>query len=223
MTKILKFGLLIYFGAVIVFAFIKPPPLTGQTWSDGSRIFYFHVPQAFVAFVAFATSMIYSILYLKRRNPLDDRKAALSVELGLVFCILATLTGAIFARIAWGSYWNWDPRETSILILLLIYAAYFALRQSVTDERRRASFSAVYLILAFVAVPVFGLVLPRVYESLHPSDTIVSGGSIDLRGYVAAIFFSSMACFLAIYYWLFNLGGRVISLEYKRLEELDAG
>lgn len=223
MTTILKFGLLIYLGAVIVYAFIKPPPMSGQVWSEGSRIFYFHVPQAFVSFVAFAVSMIYSILYLKRRDPLDDRKAALSVELGLVFCVLATLTGSVFAKIAWGSYWNWDPRQTSILILMLIYAAYFALRQAVTDERRRASFSAVYLILAFVAVPVFGFILPRVYESLHPSDTIVAEGQIDIRGYVAAIFFSSLACFLAIYYWLFNLGGRVISLEHKHLEELDAG
>jgi heme exporter protein C len=214
----LKISLLVYMGVVIVLSFIMPPPLPGQTWSEASRIFYYHVPQALIAFVAFASATVYGVIHLKRKDLLADGKAALAAEFGLMFCILATITGAIFARIAWGSFWNWDPRETSILILLIIYGAYFALRQGVTQPERRATFSSVYLILAFVTVPFLGFVIPRIHESLHPGDTLVSGGMINIGGHVAFIFFSAVFCFLCIYLWMFNIGSRILRLEQNRME-----
>ena len=216
---LLKILLFIYMGMVIVLSFIMPPPLPGQTWSEASRIFYYHVPQALVSFVAFGYAFVYSIIYLKTKNLSADGRAALAAELGVVYCILATITGSIFAKVAWGSFWNWDPRETSILILLIIYGAYFALRQSVVRPERRAAFSAVYLILAFVTVPFLGFIVPRTYESLHPENTLIAGTGINIGGPVAFIFFSSLICFLGIYIWMFNIGGRILKLEQKRLED----
>jgi heme exporter protein C len=217
-VTILKILLFVYMSVVIVLSFITPPPMSGQTWSEASRIFYYHVPQAFVAFIAFGYAMVYGIIYLRKKDLLSDGKAALAAELGTIFCVLATITGSVFAKIAWGSFWNWDPRETSILILLIIYGAYFALRQAVAQPERRAAFSAVYSIMAFVTVPFFGFVVPRIAQSLHPEDTFVSASSINIGGHVAFIFFSLLFCFLCIYIWLFNIGSRIIRLEQKQLE-----
>lgn len=215
----LKILLLLYMSLVIVLSFVYPPPLSGTDWAEASRIFYYHVPQALVSFVAFAFAAIYSILYLRRKRLLDDGKASLAAGLGIVFCIVATITGSIFARVAWGSFWNWDPRQTSILILLTIYGAYFALRQAVTQPERKAAFSAVYAILSFAAVPFFGILFPRINESLHPENTIVSNGSINVEGYVAFIFFSALFCFFCLFLWIFNTGGRILKLEQRRLED----
>lgn len=219
MANALKILLFLYMSLVIVLSFVYPPPMPGLDWADASRIFYFHVPQALISFVAFALAMVYSIIYLRTKNLEADGKAALAAELGMVFCILATLSGAVFARVAWGAFWNWDPRETSILILLVIYGAYFALRQSIVQLDRRASFSAVYSILAFATVPFLGFIVPRAYESLHPENTLVAQGGINLNGYVAFIFFSALFCFLCLYFWLFFIGSRVLKLEQRRLEE----
>jgi len=171
-----------------------------------------------VSFVSFGVAMVFAVLYLRKKDFMHDERAALAAELGIIFCILATVTGSIFAKVAWGAFWNWDPREPSILLLLMVYGAYFALRQSVTDPRRRAAFSSVYLVLAFATVPFFGFVLPRLYESLHPTGTLVSEGKISLSGYVALVFYMSMAGFTILFIWLFSIGNRVLRLKHMMLE-----
>jgi heme exporter protein C len=137
---------------VILAAFFYAPSATGFK-GESARIVFFHVPQAWVAVLAFCVNLVASIRYLRKRNPLDDARAAAAARLGLVFSVLATVTGSIFANVMWNSFWNWDPREVSIVILLLIYAAYFALREAIPDEERRASLSAAYAVLAFVTMP----------------------------------------------------------------------
>jgi len=214
---VLKYFLGPWFCLTIILAFVTEKPVSG--YGDEFRIFYFHVPLALVAFLAFLISLIYSIRYLKYKQASDDLKAASSAELGLVFGILATLTGSIFARIAWGAFWNWDIRQTSILVLLAVYGAYFALRGAVEPEDRRATFSAVYAILAFAAVPIFGLIIPRMYQSLHPSDALISGGGLALGTTVAVVFFCSMIAFVLLYIWLFNLKWRMVLLERSQLEK----
>jgi len=163
--------LLLFLGmsAMIVVSFTTPAPQ--KTIGESSRIFYYHIPQAWICVLAFAMAMFYSIQYLRTKQQHYDDRAAEAAALGLVFCILATLTGSIFAKVTWGSFWNWDPRETSIFILLLIYGAYFALRGAVEAEERRAALSAVYAIFAFVTVPFLIFVVPRVVPSLHPADS----------------------------------------------------
>src|SRR5687768_13445842 len=127
--------------AVILAAFLYAGEARGFV-TGVARIIFFHVPVAMMATIAFWTSMVYAIHYLRRRETLADLKSVCAAELGLLFCLLATITGSIFAKIMWNSFWNWDPRETSILVLLLIYGAYFGLRSAVEDEERRASLAA---------------------------------------------------------------------------------
>ncbi len=213
----LKIFLFLLLAAVIVLSFVTPKPVRG--YGEEFRIFYYHVPCAIVSFIAFAVNLVYSIMYLRTKNLLYDLKAASAAEIGILFGVLATVTGAIFAKIAWGAYWNWDIRQTSIVVLLAVYGAYFALRASVEPEERRGAFSAVYAILAFIAVPTFGFIVPRLYQSLHPRGTIVSQGKIALGGTVAVIFFGSLIAFTILFFWLFNLRWRAGLLERSHLEK----
>src|SRR5438876_7480425 len=137
-----KYILFIWIAAVICCALLLPIPYI-PALGDRARILYFHVPIAWVTVVAFLTAMMYGIQYLRTKDILYDYKAASAAGIGLVFCILATVTGSIWAKFNWGSFWNWDPRETSIFLLLLIYGAYFALRSATESEETRAKLSSV--------------------------------------------------------------------------------
>jgi len=158
---LIKIGLGIYMVVVIIAAFIYAPAAAGL--GDLSRIIYFHVPLAWVGVLAYLVAMIDSWKYLKTENLEFDNKAVVSAEIGLVFTILATITGAIFARYSWGVYWNWDPRQTSIFFLLMIYGAYFVLRSSIEEEEKRARLASVYCIIAFISVPLLVFIIPRLY------------------------------------------------------------
>ena len=115
---------------------------------EKARNIFFHVPVAWTTVVAFLVSMVYGILYLRTKKMDYDIISVSSAGLGFVFCVLATITGALWAKFNWGSFWNWDPRETSIFVLLLIYGAYFALRSALDTEEKRATLSAAYAVVA---------------------------------------------------------------------------
>jgi heme exporter protein C len=201
----------------IVASFVTTAPQ--QQIGESSRIFYYHIPQAWVCVIAFAMSMAYSIAFLKTKNIRYDDKAVEAARLGLIFCFLATITGSIFAKVTWGSFWNWDPRETSIFLLLLIYGAYFALRGAVEIEEKRAALSSVYSIFAFITVPFLIFVVPRLVPSLHPEDSIVDENMRFTMGpVVRTIFFTSLGLFTIIFLWLFNLGVRLDMMLRDRLE-----
>jgi heme exporter protein C len=202
---------------IIVASFVTPPPQPAI--GEASRIFYYHVPVAWVSVLAFAMAMGYSIAYLRTRELKFDDRAHEAARLGITFCLMATISGSIFAKVSWGSFWNWDPRETSIFLLLLIYGAYFSLRAALPEERRRAALSAVYAILAFVSVPFLVFVVPRMYPSLHPSDAVVDQGvAISMSSTVAMIFFPSLALFTVLYFWMFNLAARTRTLVRSQQE-----
>lgn len=101
------------------------------------RIAFFHIPVAWGAVLAFLVSAWYAVRYLRRPSARLDAVSAESARLGLIFVVLATLSGAVFSKLTWGSYWNWDPRQTTIFVLLLIYAAYLTLRSVIPDAHRR--------------------------------------------------------------------------------------
>ena len=130
-----------------------------------------------------------------------------------MYCILATVTGSLWAKFNWGSFWNWDPREISIFVLLLIYGAYFALRSALEVEERRATLSAVYSIIAGVTVPFFIFVLPRIVSSLHPDPIINKRGKIDMNGTMLIVFLCSLAGFTALYFWIWHLKVRAERLS----------
>jgi heme exporter protein C len=199
---------------VILAAFLWLPPAEQFSQPEAARIIIFHVPNAMVAVLAFLVSTIYAIKYLKGRDLMDDAKSAASAQLGFMFTLLATVTGAVFAQIQWLKAWNGDPRESSILILLLIYAAYLALRSSTDGAERKASLSSAYSIVAFVTVPFLVFVLPRVMGSLHPSDTLTSRGGLDTSYRI--VLSAAMIGFIGIYVWMFRLSVALAEIRMSR-------
>ncbi len=212
-----KILIFVAMSAVIILSFVTPAPQ--QQIGEASRIFYYHIPMAWVCVVAFGMAMIYSIRYLRKRNIVEDDKAVESARLGFIFCALATITGSVFAKVTWGSFWNWDPRETSIFILLLIYGAYFALRGAVETEEKRAALAAVYAIFAFITIPFLIFVVPRVMPSLHPSDSVFNQNLEFTMGItVRWVFVSSLMVFLLLYLWMFSLARRVSIIRRLQME-----
>jgi heme exporter protein C len=206
--KILKLLLLPYMAAVIAGAFLWVEPAEGFI-GESSRIVFFHVPCAWTAALAFIVAAAYSLAYLLRRNPRSDRIAEAAVRLGLLFAILTIVTGSVFAKIMWGAYWNWDPRQSSYLLLIFLYAAYLFLRAAIDDPERRARIGAAYALFAAVLMPFLVFVAPRVTESLHPQTVINTQGKILMDTPTKTIFFAGLLGFTALFFWLLELETRL--------------
>jgi len=213
---ILRGLLLLWIAAWIAAAFLWAPlvPVLGPT----TRVLYFHIPSAWVTVLALGWSMVHSVLYLRRRDMEHDHQAAAAAEIGLLFCVAATVSGSLWAKAMWGAYWNWDPRETSIFFLLLVYGAYLALRSAIDQPERRARLSAVYSAIAFVSVPFLIFVVPRIYFTLHPDPLINPRGKIDMDPRIRVVFFALLAGFTALFFWVQSLRVRIARLE-RRAEE----
>ncbi len=173
MNKIIFLLTAVIVAAIIFFV----PPIKGL--GELAKIIFFHVPTAWVAVVAFFSSAFFAAKFLRTKNFSFDELSARAAKLGFVFVLLSTVSGAIFSKLTWGAYWNWDPRQTTIFVLILIYGAYLTLRAAVTDEKVRAKVSAVYSLLSVLTVPFLVFVLPRMYFSLHPSPINSSGVEMD--------------------------------------------
>lgn len=199
---------------VIFLSFLVPIPYI-PALGDKARVLYYHVPMSWISVVAFFMSMVYAIKYLKTRDPQYDVKQFSAAELGFIFCILATATGSLWAKFNWGSFWNWDPRQTSIFILLLIYGAYFVLRASIDNYEQKARLSSVYAILAFVTVPFFVFIMPRVVDTLHPDPIVNSRGKIDMDPKMLYIFLTSMVGFTFLFLYMFQLKVKTEILNLK--------
>lgn len=215
MNIIFRIVLFVLMTGVIIAGFLVEIPYM-PALKDTARVLYFHVPMSWIGVVAFFMSMIYSIKYLRGKDIINDIKAASAAQMGFVFCILATVTGSVWAKFTWGSFWNWDPRQTSIFILLLIYGAYFALRSSIDSPDRKARLSSVYAIIAFVTVPFFVFIMPRIVESLHPDPIVNSSGKIHMDGKMLTIFLTSLFTFTLLFFWIYNLKVRVEKLNYEK-------
>lgn len=212
----LRWALFVWIAAALVAGFVWAPlvPYLAET----TRVLYFHIPSAWVTVLALGWSMVHGLLYLRTRRIGHDDQAAAAAELGILFCIGATVSGSLWAKAQWGSYWNWDPRETSIFFLLLIYGAYLALRGAVEGEERRARLSAIYSAVAFVTVPFLMFVIPRVYASLHPSPILPGRGEGGMDPRIRVSFYAMLIGFTALFFWMLGLRVRVQRLERRRLD-----
>ncbi len=213
MHRIWQFVLYIWLALVIVGAFLYAPLAKGL--GEFTRVLYFNVPMAWVTVIAFTLAALFSFLYLRKKDLIYDYYAEALNQMGIMFCILATITGSIWAKMSWGSFWNWDPRETSIFILLLIYAAYFALRSAVEQEDRRANLASVYSLLAFVTMPFFIFIVPRIYESLHPDPLVNPQGEVKMGGKMLLVFLSSLAGYTVLFFWMLKMKFDLIRLRLK--------
>lgn len=166
------------------------------------RLAFFHIPVAWVSVLAFFLSAFWALRYLRNPKRHYDTLSFESAKLGFIFCLLACASGAVFAKLTWGAYWNWDPRQTTIFILLLMYGAYLTLRQAVDDENKRARIAAVYSLFSFAAVPFLVFVIPRYYFSLHPEPVINSAGKIEMEMVMLFVLAASLLWCTALYFYL---------------------
>lgn len=179
-------------GVVLAVFFIVPP---AEGLGNLVRIAFFHIPVAWVSVLAFLLAAWWAAQYLRTRDIAFDRKSSASAVLGLIFCLLATISGAVFAKLTWGAYWNWDPRQTTIFVLLLIYGAYLVLRSAIEDEEQRAKVSSVYALLSSITVPFLVFIIPRYYFSLHPEPVINSAGKIQMDSVMLQVLIAAaIAC-----------------------------
>lgn len=196
-----------------------------QGLGELGRNMLFHVPMAMVAFIAFIVAMVNSILYLRKKRADYDRRARAASAAGLLFTILATVTGAIWAKFSWGSFWNWDPRQTSIFILLLIYFAYFILRSLLEEsEDKKARVAAVYNIIAGVSMPFLFFVVPRITQSLHPGGGGDPAPLINLSGKAYAdrtlvnMHWIAVLLYTFVYLWMSSLYTRILKVQERNVE-----
>jgi heme exporter protein C len=181
------------------------------------RIFYFHVPLAWLAFFAFFIVFLSSIFYLVKRDQKWDRLASSSAEVGVIFTTLFLISGSLWAKPAWGVWWTWEPRLTSALVLWLIYIAYLLIRSYVANKEQGARFSAVIGIFGFLDVPIVALAI-TLWRTEHPSPLIFEGGLAPsmLLTLIVCIF-----AFTALYFVLLfqRLNSRTMEDEMKEMKD----
>ena len=228
--KILLFVLMCY---VIVAGISFPIVSKPSAWyqfpnipglEEKAKIIFFHVPTAWLSVIAFLMAMIYGIKYLVKKNMDDDAKSFAAIQLGFIFTVLATVTGSIWAKFTWGAFWHWDPRETSIFILLLIYGSLFALRSAIENEDKRARLSAVYSIISFLTVPFFIFIMPRIMTGLHPgsANDDTAGPVVDFKMNVnmQMVFYLSLTAFTILYFWMWNISYKSSIIKDKLSKKL---
>lgn len=154
------------------------------------KIFYFHVASAWISFLAFFLTFLYSIAYLLKNRLYYDEIAFSSVEVGILFCTIVLLTGPLWAKPVWGAYWTWDPRLSTTLILWFIYASYLLLRKFIEDEKKKATFSAILGIIGFIDVPLVYFSI-KWFRTIHP-DVFRNDGGLE-RTMLYTLFFSLFA------------------------------
>lgn len=178
------------------------------------RIFYFHVPSAWAAFTAFLVVCVASAGFLWKRDAAWDRVARASAEVGMVFCTLVLLTGPIWARPIWGSWWTWDPRLTMTVILWTIYASYLLLRSFGGAEEQLARYAAVLGIVGALDIPII-MASVRLWRGIHPAVLMArrgSGGGLHDPTMRLTLFFTGI-CFLLVMTWLILVRLRILRCE----------
>lgn len=184
------------------------------------RNVYYHVPVWFAMLFMMALSLVQSLLHLRNNSVLHDTKAANAAELGLFFSVPGLLTGSLWAKFTWGTWWTFqDPKLNGVAISILIYLAYFILRLSVEDEQKRARISAVYNVFAFVMMNVFIMILPRLTDSLHPGNGgNPAFGKYDLDDNMRMVFYPAVIGWVLFSYWMYEIKNRMTSLQHKMYE-----
>jgi heme exporter protein C len=201
-------------------ATIVLPESANPTLKNNYRIIFFHLPSAITSFLAFTTTLIFSILYLLRGKAEYDIYASTSAKAGVFLISSALISGSVWAKVAWGSYWNWDPRETIVLILWFVYAGYFALRVSIEDLETKAKNSAIYSIFGYAVIPLSYL-SAYIGFSLHPTTSELKIG-VDVGLTLGMMVFG----FILLYFAFLTLEGRVERIillleEIKEVEEIE--
>jgi heme exporter protein C len=196
LALVLAIAVLIFFAGYAAL-FIAPDE---KTMHAIQRIFYFHVPSAISAFIAFFIVFIANTAFLVTRKPKWDWLGVAGAEVGVACCTIVLITGPIWARPVWGIWWTWDARLTSTFILWLLYITYLLLRGLLEDPQRRATLSAIFGIFAFLDVPLVYL-SNRLWRTQHPQPVILGGENSGLApgmGKVLLICWIAVVCVMIL-------------------------
>ena len=211
--KILGVALVLY--SIIAGLLLPVPKL--NILNETVRNLYFHVTMWFSMIVLMLLSMIYSIRYLSGFNKFLDLKAETLASTGLFIATLGLTTGMVWAQFTWGTFWVNDPKLNGAAVTMLIYLAYFILRNSIENEDSKARVSAIYNILAFVMMIVFIGILPRMTDSLHPGNGGNPGFSnYDLDSNMRIVFYPAVIGWILISTWIADLRYRIKVLETNK-------
>lgn len=183
------------------------------------RIFYFHVAAGWVGYVAFGVTAAASVLYLIKRSRRFDNVAVSSAEIGVVFTAANLVSGSIWARPTWNTWWSWDdPRLTLAAIVLMVYIAYLMLRNAIDDPERKARLSSIYGIVGFLSVPL-SFISVRIWRTIHPAVIGTASesaqGGFDMSGNMVVVLLFSIFTFSLLYFVLLHYRLR---LEDQRVE-----
>ena len=207
---------------VVVIVLMSLLALSGLWWSaedvvQGStvRIMYVHVPAIWVAYMAFGLTAVCSATYLsgKNRSVAWDRVAGASGEIGVMFVAVSLVTGSLWGRLTWGTYWVWDARLTSTAFLFITYVGYLAVRRLGGTLRQRARRSSVLALLAVLEIPLvhFSVTL---WRSLHQDASVADpNAKVQMDGLMLFTLFLGLVAFTALFVWMVLHRQRVILLE----------
>ncbi len=196
----------------LYFAFFYAP--TERTMGDVQRIFYFHVPSAWVSFLAFFVVCVASIIFLKTGKAKWDLLAVSSAEIGVLFLSIVLVTGPLWAKPVWNTFWTWDARLTTSFVLYLIYIAYLMLRNYASDNQRGARFAAVFGIIGFIDVPIVYMSI-RWWRTLHPSPVMGGEQGSGLAPQMVLTLMVSLAAFTILFVTLLVFRYHTAVLDQK--------
>lgn len=220
--RVITAGIALWMTAVIVAGFLLPIPQL-NILEESARNLYFHVPMWFAMMAGMLVSAFYSARYLAQNRTLYDVRAEQAAVVAVVFGLLGLVTGMVWARFTWyvgtGKWWNFDPKQSMAAVELLIFGAYFVLRSSIDEPRKRGRIAAVYNLFAVVTAPFLLYVLPRQMESLHPGgEGSPAFSQTDLAPVMRLVFYPAVLGFIALFWWVYAQRVRARLIE-RRLEE----
>ncbi len=180
---------------------------------------YYHVPMWMAMFIILIGAVVFSVKYLMKPDPDNDRKAMALTNVGLLLGILGLITGAIWAKNTWGKYWSWDVKQNMTAIAMLIYGAYFVLRASFEDPEKKARISAVFNIFAFASLVPLIYIIPKLTDSLHPgAGGNIAFGSQDLDNTMRMVFYPAIIGWALLGLWVAEVILRTARIRDRLLE-----
>jgi heme exporter protein C len=198
-------GILMAVGTVATF--LAPPAPAFQV-PDLARLVFFHLPCALTSALFFVAAPYFAFRYLRTEDRRWDLRAEAAMEIAVVTGILTLATGIIFSKVQWGAWWNWDPRQTSYLLVMFISAAYFAVRAAYGDTARRAANAAAYSLSSVLPVLFLIFVYPKLpmVKSLHPNVIAEGGFDSVYRGVFYSMFALVFVACLGLYRFRYRVG-----------------
>jgi heme exporter protein C len=191
---------------------------------QSARNLYFHVPMWFTLMAATVVSAYHSLRYLQTSDRMRDVRAREAARIGMVFGLLGIVTGMVWARFTWyegtGKWWNFDPKQSMAAVLLLIYGAYFVLRDGIEEPAKRGRIAAVYNLFAVTTMPFLLYILPRQMQSLHPGgEGSPAFSQTDLAPAMRWVFYPSVLAFIGLFWLLYTQRVRLARIRERLRDE----